>query len=248
MTETEFPDREIVFSTKQTLQLRDYPIRDIDEDAEFTPIFRAARNFTMTGKDAMYALYQAVQYVVAAKVPGDFVECGVWRGGSSLVAALSLRALGDQSRILHLFDTFEGMAPPTAADVDRSGGRASDYIDRYGDEGKWCYVGEDEVRAVFAAEGFDEDRVRLYKGDVVDTLPASRLDTISVLRLDTDWYESTRVELEVLYPKLSPGGVLIIDDYGHWRGARQAVDEYFAKHRPPLLNRVNDQVRLAIKV
>lgn len=239
--------REIVFSTKHKLELHDYPIPDIDADYAFTELFRLARDFSMTGKDAMFALYQSVRYVVESDIPGAIVECGVWRGGSALLAALTLRKLGAE-RPIYLYDTFEGMTRPSAADVDVEGGRASDYIAEYGDDGKWCYASVDEVRATFDSHGFGSEVV-LVAGDVADTLRTDvSAEQIAVLRLDTDWYESTKLEMELLYPKLSSGGVLIVDDYGHWRGSQQAVDEYFATRRRPLLNRVNNQVRLAIKV
>jgi hypothetical protein len=238
--------REIVFSTKQSVTLQDYPVPDIDRDELFLKIFNLARPFTMTGKEAMYALYEAVRYVSALGIPGDFVECGVWRGGSALVAALTFRELGDPRR-LWLYDTFEGMTPPTDVDVDRDGGRAADYIAQYGDNGRWCYAGLQEVRETFSALGFDEQIVTFVQGDVLQTLPAICPERAAIIRLDTDWYESTRLEMELLYPRLQPGGVLIIDDYGHWEGSRLAVDEYFSNHPRPLLNRTTPAVRTAVK-
>jgi len=241
------PPRDIVYSSKHAAQLHDYPIPDIDSDPVFTAIFALSREYTMTGKDAMFALYSAVNYVVAAKIGGDIVECGVWRGGSALLAALTLREAGEE-RVIHLYDTFEGMTAPTAADVDMHGGEAASYIAEFGDDGKWCYAGEDEVRSVLAAQGFVGPQIKIVKGDVLETLPSHLPQSIAILRLDTDWYESTKLELELLYPRLRPGGVLIIDDYGYWAGSRKAVDEYFLNERKPLLMRVNEQVRLAIKV
>ncbi|MBW8892412.1 MAG: class I SAM-dependent methyltransferase [Burkholderiales bacterium] len=238
--------RQIVFSTKQSVGLQDYPIPDIDRDEIFSRIFALARPYTMTGKEAMYALYQAVRYVSELKIPGDFVECGVWRGGSALVAALTFRELHDPRR-LWLYDTFEGMTAPTDIDVDLDGGRAADYIELYGDDGRWCYAGLDEVRSTFAGLGFEEPTVTFIKGDVLQTLPGNLPDTAAIVRLDTDWYESTRLEMELLYPRLRPGGVLIIDDYGHWEGSRRAVDEYFANGPRPLLNRTTPAVRMAVK-
>lgn len=246
----EAPDnhvREIVFSTKHKVELHDYPIPDIDSDPIFTELFRQARDFSMTGKDAMYALYQSVRYVVASDIPGAIVECGVWRGGSALLAALTLRHIAAE-RPIYLYDTFEGMTEPSAADVDVEGAQANDYIAEYADDGKWCYASLQEVQELFHRHGFG-DQIVFVPGDVADTIPArAPAEPIAILRLDTDWYESTRLEMDLLYPRLSSGGVLIVDDYGHWRGSRQAVDEYFATHRAPLLNRVNNQVRLSIKI
>jgi hypothetical protein len=236
---------EIVYSSKHSAILRDCSIPDIDRDHDFEPLFRAVRPHTMTSKEALYALFKSVEYVCRGKVAGDFVECGVWKGGSALLAGLTMRSLGDL-RQLHLYDTFEGMTVPTDADVDIQGRAAHTYTEEYGDEGKWCYSGLEDVQATFREHGFCGDQVSYVVGDVLQTLRADLPDCISILRLDTDWYESTRFELETLYPLLSPGGVLIIDDYGHWEGARKAVDEYFA-HSPILLNRVNYTVRVGVK-
>jgi len=237
---------EVVLSTKMKLELIDYPISDIDRDAAFGAIFEAARPYTMTGKDVMYALYDAVRYVVRNSIPGDIVECGVWRGGSALVAALTLRDMHAE-RPIWLYDTFEGMTPPTDLDVDRAGGRGADYIHQYGDDGKWCYADLADVRSTFAHHHINETALHFVQGDVLRTLPNTSPDQISILRLDTDWYESTKLELQLLYPKLSKGGVLIIDDYGYWEGSRVAVDEFFSTGPSPMLVRINDQVRLAIK-
>ena len=161
------------------------------------------------------------------------------------MAGLSLRHFDPPGRPLWLYDTFQGMTAPTAADVDVSGATAQSYMDQYADDGRWCAAPQDAVAAMLAAHGFPQ--ARLVPGDVLHTLRRMAPDRISILRLDTDWYESTLAELEILYPLLSPGGVLIVDDYGHWAGARRAVDEYFADKPPLLLNRVNYTVRMAIK-
>lgn len=247
MTDENLRPRDIVFSRNHSAQLEDYPIPDIDADPIFREIFLKTRDYTMTGKLAMHALYEAVRYVCRSQIAGDFVECGTWRGGSALLAALTFESEG-VSRGLDVYDTFQGMPPPTEHDVDMEGQSASAYMEQYSDETGWCYAGLDEVRATFSSHGFGEDKVRFIKGDVLETLKSDVPETISILRLDTDWYESTRFELETLYPRLSVGGVLIVDDYGYWQGSRKAVDEYFATRRTPLLMRVNEQVRLAIKI
>jgi O-methyltransferase len=167
-----------------------------------------------------------------------------------MAAATTLLSEQDRSRTLHLFDTFDGMSPPTEADRDAvSGLRASSFLKKARKSSPiWCYSPLDEVRANLARTNYPADRARFIVGKVEDTIPKEAPDKISILRLDTDWYESTKHELVHLYPKLSVGGVLIIDDYGHWKGARQAVDEYFNDNRLPiLLNRIDYTGRIAIK-
>lgn len=221
-----------------------------DYDPDFLPVFEAARRATMTSSSRMYALYKAVRYVVEAGIPGDFVECGTWMGGSVMVMALTLRQCGVEDRVIHAYDTFEGMPPPEAVDIDMRGDTAADLLagaDAADPASVWCRAGIDAVRANLDRTGYPAGNLRLVKGLVEETIPAQAPSHIALLRLDTDWYSSTRHELEQLYPRLSPGGVLIIDDYGHWQGARRAVDEYFGPGRPILLNRVDYTGRIAVK-
>jgi O-methyltransferase len=220
-----------------------------DLEPEFIALYERCAPATMTSIERMYALYQAVRHVHAAAIPGDVVECGVWRGGSSMLAALTLDSLGDRERRVWLYDTFEGMPPP--ADVDRSltGQHARDLLkrtDAAGDNTR-AVAGLDEVKANLAGTGYPSDHLHFVEGRVEDTIPAVAPEEISILRLDTDWYESTRHELRHLWPRLSPGGVLIIDDYGHWQGARRAVDEFLATVEPVLLQRIDYTGRLALK-
>ena len=213
-----------------------------DVETDFWTAHERVRPYTMASMERNYALWSATRNVVDRGLAGDFVECGVWRGGSSMMAALALLSRGDTTRGLHLFDTFEGMTPPTDRDVSQFGEVAHE---------TWtttaaCVADEEDVRRNMDATGYPAERVKLVAGRVEETIPRSAPERISVLRLDTDWYESTAHELEHLYPRLEPGGVLIVDDYGHWEGARQAVDEYFAE-RPVLLTRIDYTGRLAVK-
>ena len=220
-----------------------------DVDPVVLAIFARVRPFTMTSPDRVFALCEAVRYVERSAIPGAVVECGVWRGGSSMAAALMLLELGAAPRDLRLFDTFEGMSAPTDADRRARDAAAADRLLETSkrDEKIWCYSSLEEVRANLASTGYPPDRVAFVQGKVEETLPAAAPDEIAILRLDTDWYESTRHELEHLFPRLAPGGVLIIDDYGAWEGARKAVDEYFAGS-PILLNRIDETGRIAVKV
>lgn len=213
--------------------------------------------YTMTTPERIVALAEAVHYVVAHGVPGAVVECGVWRGGSMMVVARTLAALGHTDRQLVLCDTFEGMTAPTDDDRDLYGTAAAAVLGQRpaaprasakSRANKWCIASVDDVSANVASTGYPMERVQIVVGPVEDTLPAAAPDQIALLRLDTDWYASTRHEMETLYPRLVPGGVLVVDDYGHWEGSRRAVDEYFAAHPPrPLLLRVDYTCRLGLK-
>jgi len=220
-----------------------------DEDKS---LVRAVSPYTMTSPEAVVALADAVRHVVGNDIEGDIVECGVWRGGSMAAAARTLAALGRFERRLYLFDTFEGMPSPGALDVNFAGEAAEDlYVKRNGrGEGSdWCRASEGEVARVLAACGYDGSKIHTVKGRVEETIPAEAPERIAILRLDTDWYESTLHELEHLFPRLARGGVVIIDDYGHWRGARQAADEFFARQSTGVyLHRVDYTVRCGVKM
>ncbi|MEQ1438033.1 TylF/MycF/NovP-related O-methyltransferase [Fontimonas sp. SYSU GA230001] len=220
-------------------------------------IAEAVRGQTMTNPLRVHALIDAVDYVCTARVPGAFVECGVWRGGSVLAMLLKLIDLGITDRDVWLYDTFEGMTAPSAADTSAFEAPAMDTWNEARKQGKrgWDRLfaaevyNEDTVRALLLSSGYPSDRLHFVKGPVEQTIPATVPGGIALLRLDTDWYESTRHELEHLYPLLAKGGVLIIDDYGHWEGCRRAVDEYFAAHPPrPLLNRIDYNARIGVRV
>lgn len=217
-----------------------------DSDRE---IVSRVNPYTMTSLARRASLLGAVDHVVKHRLPGDIVECGVWRGGSMMLVALALMARGDTSRNLYLFDTFEGMSEPTDEDRALSGESAQEQLDRTSrDHALWAVAGLDDVQANLWSTGYPRDKIHFVKGKVEDTIPGTIPERIALLRLDTDWYESTRHELHHLYPRLSQHGVLLIDDYGHWQGARQAVDEYFADSAEPVfLHRVDYTARLLIK-
>lgn len=205
---------------------------------------------TMTSLERRASLIGAVDHVVRHRLPGDIVECGVWRGGSMMAIALALMARGDTSRHLYLYDTFEGMSEPTEHDRALSGESAQAQLERTArDHPLWAVASLEDVQANLASTGYPADQIHCVRGKVEDTipgvLPAGR---IALLRLDTDWYESTLHELHHLYPLLVRHGLLIIDDYGHWQGARRAVDEYFAQSAEPVfLHRVDYTARLVVK-
>jgi hypothetical protein len=210
----------------------------------------------MTSPQRLQTLLDAVDHVIRRDLPGDFAECGVWRGGSVLAMVLRLLDHGVTDRVIHLYDTFEGMTEPTEADTSAYDPPALETWTEQREAGKapWAELftpeifNEDGVRKLLVSTGYPADNLRLHAGRVEDTLPADAPEGLALLRLDTDWYESTRHELIHLYPRLCAGGVLIIDDYGHWEGCRQAVDEYFSTEAPPvLLSRIDYTGRVAIK-
>lgn len=219
---------------------------DIVSDDEFMAVYERCREFTMTSIERMYGLFNAVRYVSQSNVAGDIVETGVWRGGSSMLIAETLRSMGDDTRTIWLYDTYEGMAEPTELDVAHDGQSAKKQFEITPD---WCAASVEEVTANMAATGYPEERFRFVKGLVQDTIPnAGAPDSIALLRLDTDWYESSKHELENLYPRLTSGGVLVLDDYGHWAGVRKSVDEYLSEHGvKAMLQRLDYAGRLLIK-
>jgi hypothetical protein len=170
-----------------------------------------------------------------------------------MAAALTLLRLDAADRDLYLFDTFQGMPAPTEDDVFSAYDGYSPMRHwrrrrRSDDANAWHYVPAEEVRAALLSTGYPAERIHLVEGRVEDTLPASAPEAIALLRLDTDWYESTKHEMTHLYPRLSPGGVLLLDDYGHYEGARRAVDEYFAAEGGrPLLSRIDYTGRVGVK-
>ena len=167
-----------------------------------------------------------------------------------MAAALMLGELERADRDLYLFDTFDGMPRPKAIDATFEGEPASDIFEalKTGDDSSaYCRAQFQEVHDALVSTGYPQERISMIKGKVEETIPGSAPDSIALLRLDTDWYESTAHELKHLFPRLAKNGILIIDDYGHWQGARQAVDEYFqARGFAPLLNRLDYTGRLIV--
>ena len=210
-------------------------------------IVAMVKPFTMTSIERIVCLMNAVSYITSNKIEGDIAECGVWRGGSMMTVALTLLARGDTSRKLYLYDTFEGMSAPTEIDVNLDGMSAQSHIAKTTE--KWCYADIEDVRQNILSSGYPEENIFLVKGKVEDTIPKTTPTNISLLRLDTDWYESTKHELIHLFPLLAPEGVLMIDDYGHWQGARKAVDEYFAeRNRKVYFHRIDYTGRIAVGI
>lgn len=233
------------------VRYRTEPIVPSDLSPDCIEIIKAVRPYTMTSPERVAALTGAVKYIVAANIPGSIVECGVWAGGSMMAVAYQLSRLAVNNRELYLFDTFEGMTRPTDQDISCSGELALTRFEREkrtDDSSFWCHASIEDVRRNLYSTGYDTDRIKFIRGKVEDTVPSRAPERISLLRLDTDWYESTKHEMKYLYPRLSAGGVLIIDDYGHWKGSREAVDQYLEENNIRiLLHRIDYTGRIAVK-
>ena len=219
--------------------------RQLDEAA--CQLFKPCRNATMVRWTRARLAHFALRHINDRNVPGDILEAGVWRGGMSCYMArtqlLSLRGWST-NRHLWLFDTFEGMPRPTDEDGQgpmqvwsrvQNGSRTA--MGGVQAPGKWAYGPVEAVQATLARTRYPSHAVHLVKGQVEQTLPRllgaadqEKPRTLSLLRLDTDWFASTESELQLLWPLLSPGGWLYVDDYFAWRGARKAVEEWLAKH------------------
>ncbi len=218
-------------------------------DAGPAGTWEAVRPYTMTSSQRVAALCDAIRYISAHGIRGDIVECGVWKGGSALAAARTLLECVDVERTLWLYDTFSGMTPPEDVDRRLGDGVQAAAILRDSTRGAdiWAVADLDEVKRTMSLCGYPDDKIRYVVGPVERTLPESMPEEIALLRLDTDWYASTRHELVHLFPRLSAGGILIIDDYGDWEGAHKAVDEYLASIKKPVfLARIDDSGRIAV--
>lgn len=222
---------------------------------EHLKIMDACSKYTMTSRSRQWALIQSIEWIANNNIEGDIVECGVWKGGNLILCGLMLKNL-NLDRLIWGYDTFTGMSEPTEHDYSVYDRRLASFSsvknewleNRTARGNDWNYATRDEVANNFSNE-VGTGNLKLIDGKVEDTLLVedNMPEKISILRLDTDWYESTKVELEVLFPRLEKAGVLIIDDYGHFAGARKAVDEFFEQRGPIWLHRVDYTCRLYIK-
>lgn len=204
----------------------------------FWKTYEKCKSYSMIGIDAFYNIYRSVEYIALNNIPGDFVECGNFLGGAILAMSDFAHHFGLKDRQFYLYDTFEGF-PENIEELDARGA-----VVQFGSSEDFIEV----VRRNIATSLYPQDGFIFVPGKVEDTLPKIKPDQLALLRLDTDYYESTRVELEELYPRLAQGGVLIIDDFGCFQGARRATDEYVAKQdKKILLGRINYSVRFGVK-
>lgn len=194
----------------------------------------------MTNFERMWALIQSFHHVKQESLIGDFVECGVWKGGNIILLKKLIEKFNLKKNI-YGFDTFEGMVKPGFYDVNYKNKSANPI------EIGIAMCSLENVKKNII-KNTNSDNIFLIKGKVENTLRNKNNlpKKISILRLDTDFYESTKIELEILFPRLVKGGILIVDDYGYWKGAQKAVDEYFGNYRQ-FLHYVDHSCRLLIK-
>lgn len=225
----------------------EYPL-DFSENT--IGLCRRVRPFTMTSNERIAVLEQAVRHVVRQDIEGDFVECGVARGGSGLAMALTLLDMNRTDRDLWLYDTFEGMPEPTDEDMGRYGNKAMRKYEKRLKDGvsTWINRPEEVARGVMASCDYPASRLHFVKGMIEQTLPTTAPDRVALLHLDTDFYASTKCEMELLFPKVTAGGAVIVDDYYRWQGNRKAVDDYVNEHRIPIFwSRIDDHGVIGIK-
>jgi O-methyltransferase len=224
-----------------------------DEEPAIKQAMTLIWDHTMLSFDRLATLWLQVRYLDRNQIPGALVECGTWRGGAVGMMGLAHLASSRQPvRRLHLFDSFEGLPQPQADKdgdyaVEFVGGNASGALVTTGLLA--CSV---DVPKKLLSERlrYPETLVLYHIGWFQETLPrdAASIAKIALLRLDGDWYESTRVCLEYLYPKVVKNGVIVIDDYGYWSGCRRAVDEFISSQpNPILLHHIDSMGRYWVK-
>jgi O-methyltransferase len=193
----------------------------IDPAARETGLGWPVEAETMVGLRRLENIQSLIRTVIDEEVPGDWLEAGVWRGGASIFARAALEAYGDTERLVWVADSFAGLPKPSLEEDEGVTLWKHDYL----------AVPLEEVQRNFARYGLLDERVRFLPGWFKDTLPSAPIERLAILRLDGDMYEST-VDALRLYDKLSPGGYLIVDDYGlpDCPGAKLAVDEFRAAH------------------
>lgn len=198
-------------------------------------IIEHCKQYSMISVDRFRANIAAIKHVEDKGVDGDVVEIGVWKGGSILSMIMKYETYNKQNREFYLYDTFEGMTPPAGIDKDLNNNSAEDLLKI----NNWfnCEAPYELVKHTITSST-SYPLVKYIVGDICKntTYPSNK---IAVLRLDTDWYESTKAELDTFYPLVASGGVVIIDDYGHWQGCRKAVDEFLAVHPEIQVHRID---------
>jgi O-methyltransferase len=244
---------ELVKSSVLTLNADDIPT---NYPESYKDIFYKVQPYTMTTAQRIFAICNAIDYLVKHKIEGDIVGCGVWRGGVIMAGIETLQKSNDTGRQIYLYDTFEGMTTPSHHYDIKSGGNTGVgktaeelYKNATTDDYVFCYSSLDEVKQNIGALNYPSERVHYIKGLVEDTIPTVLPEKISLLYFSIGFYKPVLHTLEHLYPRLVPGGVIVISDYGDWEGTKKAVDEFIENHKIPLLlNRIDNTGRIGVKI
>ncbi len=234
-----------IFNLKITNDL-DYPI---EANNKIKELINISHEFSMTSKRKMYMLSEAVRHVKNKKLDGDFVECGVWKGGNILLYKL-LNDYYFLQKSIFAYDTFDGMFNAEDIDINYKKKIAKKLLKNSKKDEKitniHCFATIENVKKNIS-KYTNLNNINFISGPVEKTLILEKNlpKKISILRLDTDFYQSTKIELDILFPRLVYGGILIIDDYGYWMGQKKAIDEYF--NNKQWLHRVDQSCRYIIK-
>lgn len=227
-------------------------ILPLDFEKESARIINLVLEETMTSPERLNSLISASKYISQNNIEGAIVACGVWRGGSMMAVAYTLLELSLTNRDLYLFDTYGGMPSPSDKDViffDVCTDKLLNSVDESQREDYACYASLEDVKRNLYSTGYPKQKLHFLPGKVENTIPQQAPEKIALLRLDTDWHESTRHELEHLFPRLAVGEVIIIDDYGYWKGCKEATDEYIENQKISLLlNRIDLTGRIGVKL
>lgn len=209
-------------------------------------IYSKCKTRTMTTPNSISNLLLAAEYLSIEKIQGAYVECGVWRGGSAIAFCLGTIKKDLDKREVYLYDTFEGYLGTSKEDFQIQDGKSPQELYK-GDSNYLCSAELHDVQSGVEASGYPLDLVTYVVGDVLKTIPDILPKSIALLRLDTDYFDSTLHELKHLFPLVTPGGVIIIDDYDHWNGSKKACDDYFKSINEEVLLMRMEAGRMLIK-
>ena len=240
------------FSYKISKINNETPLFFQDKFYEFETLFEKCSSQSLNiSKERYLALYHAINYIFINDVEGDFVECGVYKGGSSMMMASLIKKISS-SKKLWMYDTFQGMTPPDENDVDLKGVSAKEFLKKKekieNDDDIWAYSSLEYVKKNIKKTGINDNQCEYVIGPVEHTLKIEKPNKIALLRLDTDFYSSTKFELDYLYSLLSKNGIIIIDDYGHWKGCKKAVDEFFKSKKNFFFSKIDYSGIVGIKL
>jgi O-methyltransferase len=241
-----------IFSYKISKIINLKPFVFFDEFKDFDDLLNDCSKESLNiGRERFLSLYESINYIFINNIEGDFVECGVYKGGSSMMMASLIKKTSSKKK-LWMYDTFKGMTPPDENDVDLKGVSAKKFLETKkkieNDDDIWAYSSLEYVKKNIRRTGINEDQCEYIAGPVENTLKVHRPKKISLLRLDTDFYSSTKFELDYLYSILSKNGIIIIDDYGHWRGCKKAVDDFFKSKKNFFFSKIDYSGIVGIKL